>query len=284
MDAGGHRGAGRAAYGLVLEGIPAADHLLNPGLRGWPTATIERRQAAVEELEYEQVHPDRARMRLQGGGVAQVDRAAMRTVLTLPKAVRDEEILHPFLATSAAVFSRWLGRDAFHAGALVIDGGAWGVVGDKGAGKSSLMAWAAVNDVAVMTDDLLVVEDQHVLAGPACIDLRPDTAVHLGVGEDLGVVGVRQRMRFVLKTPRPARLPLRGWIYPTWGEANELRPIRPAARIPRLMEHLALRIPPTDPARTLDLAALPAVEFHRPRSWEAMDDAGWRLLAELAQL
>ena len=137
--------------------------------------------------------------------------------------------------------SRWLGREGFHGGGIVVDGGVWAVLGDKTAGKSTTLAWLARAGVGVVSDDVLIVDGETVLAGPRSIDLREEAAERLGTGELIGRVGARDRWRVTL-APIAAELPLRGWITLEWGEAVAVEPIRGAERLRALLP--APRRPP----------------------------------------
>lgn len=258
-------------YGLRLEGLAGAGRLLSPAHPDWPTLTIE---AQVDEatIDREELDDERAQFRLQGGGKVCVRRHPFTATFTFPRMPADEEIVHPYMSTSAATCNRWLGRDVFHAGAFSTGNGSWAILGDKGFGKSSSLGALHARGATVASDDLLVVEDGQVLAGPRCIDLRPDAAKRLGIGEDVGVVGARERFR-VLIPPAPLRSPLKGWIFAAWGETVELVPYPPGERIPRLLANLALRRSPPRPERFLQYAALPCYELRRPQDWSSMTDA-----------
>ncbi|MGH3922854.1 MAG: hypothetical protein ACRDTT_08310 [Pseudonocardiaceae bacterium] len=220
---------------------------------------------------------DGARYRLQSGGSVTVDRAAQTAVFCFTEPPGDEEMVHPFLCSAAATMNRWLGRETFHAGAFVAEGGAWAVLGQKGSGKSSTLGWLATHGFPVLSDDLLVVDDGDARVGPSCVDLRPDAAARLGVGENLGVVGTRERWRVVLPKA-PDRVPLRGWVFPAWGDDLALVPVPVAERLPRLLESLTLRVPPLRPARFLELAALPCWTLYRPQRWNSLGPGVDRLL------
>lgn len=272
----GVRGPG--AYGLALPDLTGAARLLPAAEADWPVLTVRRRSGAAP-VAVPGVAETHATLRLQGGGRVRVDRVGLTATFTHP-VVDDEALVHPYLAGAAAVVSRWLNRDAFHAGGFVVASGAWAILGDKEHGKSTMLAWLTQQGVPLLTDDLLVVDDGRALAGPRCVDLRGEAARQLGIGEDAGVLGARQRFR-VVTPPTAASVPLRGWILPTWGEDLRAVPVPPARRLPTLLHHLALRVPPTNPSRLLDYAALPFVELRRPRRWDLLH-AATELLLETA--
>jgi hypothetical protein len=157
------------------------------------------------------------------------------------------------------------------------------VLGDKGAGKSSTLAWLAGAGHDVLTDDILLVEGGTAYAGPRCIDLREEPAERLGLGEDLGVVGARRRFRHLLP-PCPPTAPLRGWILPRWGDDLGIRAVPAAARVPLVVGGLALRVAPVDAAAFLDLATLPVLELHRPQRWDSLEPAADLLVRRLGEL
>lgn len=275
----------RGAYGVAMAGVDGARRLLGPADSCGPVLVAERKTGSDFSLETEVIADGYARCRLSCGGWVEVssDRGDPPTVTALlhqREVWDDEAIVHPFLASSVAVLSRWLGRATFHAGAFVAEGGALAILGEKGRGKSSTLGWLAAQGIPVLADDLVVVTDGQVLAGPRCIDLRPDAAAVLGVGEDIGMVGARQRWRMVLPDG-PASAPLAGWVFPEWADEVGIVPIPARERVPRLFEHLALRLPPLDPVEYLDLARLPAWELRRPHGWQHLGTAVARLMDEV---
>jgi hypothetical protein len=183
-------------------------------------------------------------------------------------------IIHPYLGLIAAVAAYWRGWDYLHAGAVVIDGAAWGVLGERGAGKTSTLAFLSRRaGVEILCDDVLVLDTEvRAYAGPRCTDLREDAAAHLGEGEPLGVVGARERWRVPLGPVEP-RLPLSGWIDLRWGSDVGLE--RPGAgeRFTALARNLALRLVPPDPAGLLALADTPFIAFTRPCGLDRLESA-----------
>jgi hypothetical protein len=175
-----------------------------------------------------------------------------------------------------------LGRDTFHAGAVIIGGRAWAILGDREAGKSSALAWFQTHGITVMTDDVLAIAGDIALAGPRCIDLRPEASAHFDLGRDLGVIGLRERRRIDLG-PCPAEVPLGGWVYLDWASDYGLHPVDGGTALRRLLGSLGVNVAP-DPVKLLDLTALPARRFCRPRSWASLDNSMQRLTEELALL
>ena len=269
-------------YGLRLDGVSRAARLLGPAHHDWPCLRIER-TLSRRELTHQFVDDDAAEFRLQGdAGTVRLERSTLTAQFSLDSPIDDEAVVHPFLALSAAIASRWLGRDAFHAGAFMVNDGAWAILGKKGVGKSSTLGYLGANGTTIVTDDVLVLDDGHALGGPSCVDLRPDAATFLGAGENLGVVGARERRRLVLPTP-PDRVRLRGWVFPTWSEAIELVPIPLTRRVPLLAANLALKQTPTNAARFLDYATLPCWEFRRPQRFDSLDKSVGVLIDRLSR-
>ena len=119
------------------------------------------------EAPEEEVGEQRARLRLRSGGEIAIDRAERRVLYRVPHPVRPDELVHPYLAPAAAVIARWMGRESMHAGAFAAGGQALGVVGTREAGKSSTLAWLARAGVDVLCDDMLIVDGDAPVAGPA---------------------------------------------------------------------------------------------------------------------
>ena len=266
----GHVGA----YGLALPDIaPETARLLGPAPADWPEWRLEHRPTGHEDWELEKLWPDRARLRLSGGGWTEIDGSRQVAALHTPNPPA-HAIAHPYLGLIAAVAAYWRGWNYFHAGAVVVDGTVWGVLGDRGSGKTSTLGFLARREgVEILCDDVLVLDkDAQAYAGPRCTDLREDAAAHLGVGEPLGVVGARERWRAPLGPVEP-RLPLNGWIDLHWGPTAGLE--RPGAgeRFTALARGLALRLVPPDPAGLLALTDAPFLAFTRPRGLERLDGA-----------
>jgi hypothetical protein len=266
------------AYWLCVRGVDDAGALLGPAEPDWPVYELIT-QVGDPDARVQWVRDDDARVRLAAGGQVDIDRLRGVATFTMPVSPTAAELVHPYLASVAAVAARWRGHESFHAGAVEAGGGAWVVLGGKGAGKSSLLAMLAAAGHPVLSDDVAIV-DSHVAvaAGPRLIDLRDDAAAALGVGTPMGKVGLRERWRIGLD-PVPSRLPLRGFVEVAWGEEAQIEPVPVATRVARLVDQRVIhRLPPRDPAFLLELAQLPMLQFRRPRDWDAMAAASERLV------
>ena len=173
------------AYGFRLLGLDGARSLLVPAPAAWPPLEVAV-AADAPGPPCDRVGPDRAELKLLTGGWVGIDRSPGRAVYHLPRHVDHGSLVHPYLAPVALIAARWLGRESFHAGAFVVDGGVWALLGDKEAGKSTTLAWLAAHGRRVVCDDALVLDGSTALAGPRSIDLRAESAQRLGIGEPLG--------------------------------------------------------------------------------------------------
>jgi hypothetical protein len=258
------------AYGLRLENVERARPLLVSAQSSWPRLTI-RRRVGTGKAEGEWLNERAALLKLQKGEIA-LDREHGTATFVLPHRVGTAELVHPLLAPAAAVMAYWLDRESFHASGFVASDGIWGVVGDRGSGKSTTVARLALDGVGIACDDLLVVEGLSALAGPRSVDLRREAAERLGTGEPLGVVGARERWRLRVGAV-PSSLPLKGWIFLEWGDRVEALQVAPHERLMRLHANRGVNLPPRSPAVLLELAALPSWELRRPRVWESLPSA-----------
>ena len=109
---------------------------------------------------------DGACLLLLDGGYVAVRRATGTAVVHTRRPVPAEDVVHPYLAGPAGIFAHWEGWMAFHAGAVVHGGGAWALLGDKGAGKTTTLAHLDDRGVPVLTDDLLVTDGVVAHPGP----------------------------------------------------------------------------------------------------------------------
>lgn len=290
-EPGPHRAAepgADGAYGLRLPDL-AASGLLNAGHAGAPLVRVDQRPGDGEEpTGMVRLAPGYARFEIEPG-VAEVTRGGASdgrygTIeFATERPVDAAHLVHPFLARPVAMLSRWMGRHTFHGGAFLVGDGAWIVVGDREAGKSTLLATVAARGHPVMCDDVTVVEDGRVLAGPRTVDLRPDGGERISGAADLGVVGLRQRARLVLG-PVPAAAPVAGWVVPDWSESIGVEEMRLREHPVVVTRSMTLLLDPVRPEALLDLAARPMVRFARPRDWSAADEAVGALVEALSRL
>lgn len=268
-------------YGFRISGVDGARSLLVDAPETWPALDIRLVAAGTDGVpERDEVGADRAALPLHGTGWMEIERAGPRITYHLPGDLRAEELVHPYLAPGAAVLARWTGRESFHAGAILGSGGAWAVLGDRESGKSSTLGRLALDGHGVLADDLVVLDGARALAGPRCIDLRPDAAAHLGAGEPLGVVGSRERWRLRLGAV-PAAVPLCGWIVLEWADEVAVEPVRGSDRLMALIPHRSVRLEPPDAGALVELASLPVLAFRRPRRWDALPEAVELLVAAI---
>jgi hypothetical protein len=180
--------APRGAYGFRLGGVPGARSLLVETPPHWPRLELDVRVEGGAPPLAERVDERTAVLRPRSGGWVNIDRASGKATFSLPERPSDGALVHPHLASVAIVAAHWLGHETFHAGAFVAGGRVWGVLGERKAGKSSLLASLSLAGVPVVADDILVVDGTTTFAGPRSIDLRPDAAQRLGLGEEMGVM------------------------------------------------------------------------------------------------
>lgn len=268
------------AYGLRLENVERARPLLAPAPESWPRLRV-RRRLGEGEGKHDWMTEAAASLKLQNGGEISVDRARGQATFVLPRRVGTAEIVHPLLAPVAAVMAYWLERQSFHAGGFVADGKVWGIVGERGSGKSTTVARLALDGVPIVCDDMLILDGRTAHVGPRSVDLRREAARRLGVGEYIGVVGARERWRLPV-AQLPGELTLGGWIFLAWGDRLEARSVSGPNRLVRLAANRGTRLPERSPDALLELASLPAWELTRPRRWRSLAEAVACLLDTVA--
>jgi hypothetical protein len=267
-----------AAYGFRIDGLEVPGALALSGAADWPVVRVDTGPPSpgAEPLG---VQEDTARLAMPQG-VIEVDRRSRSAVVATSEQLDSDALVHPYLWPIGAVMARWQGRETFHAGAVVVGGGAWGVLGDSGDGKSTLLAWLAVHaGQTVLTDDLLVVDEDHGHGGPRCVDLVPEAARRLGV--EGRPVRATERQRLTLPAAE-GRVPLVGWIFLEWDAKPAVEKVPHAERLSRLSRYRRAPELGADGSDWLGLIAKPMVVVRRPRRWASMDEAGQRLLDELA--
>src|SRR4051812_2509642 len=217
----GQAPSGVGAYGFEIEGLHDGDRLLGPAEPGWPRLQVVRDEAGGDPPA--DVAPgtvtmddESAAIWLTGTDRILIDRASFTVRFATGVRLEDEVIAHPYIALPASIASRWLGRQILHAAAFLHAGKAWALLGEKEAGKSSLVGWLHHRGYEILTDDILVVEGAAAFSGPRCVDLRPESAAVLG-GEDVGMLGNRVRWR-LRPGAVPSSTPLAGLVHLKWGE------------------------------------------------------------------
>jgi hypothetical protein len=231
---------------------------------------VVERRVGRSDTRVDSMDDSSARLSLRNGGEIVLVREPLSAVFTVPFELSDAELVHPYLAPAAAAAGWWLGRESFHGGGVVVDGVAYGVLGGREAGKSSLLAWLAKHGAAVLSDDVVVVDAGcDAFAGPRTVDLRGSAAAALGAGDYLGPVGGRERWRLEL-APFAGTAPLGGWIFLEWGPEPVMRRLGVQERLPRLLANRAVHLPARDGGLLLRLAALPAWELARPINWRSL--------------
>ena len=88
---------------------------------------------------------------MESGRAERIERATATTTLYGAPPLPRHSFAHPILGTTAAAHAEWSGRLCFHAGCF-LDGRerAWGVLGEREAGKSSALAWLAARGVPIL--------------------------------------------------------------------------------------------------------------------------------------
>lgn len=245
-----------AAYGIRLTGLGSEGWLGVTGAGHWPQLSCRR--AGIHDAP--PVRLDVEALELQVCG-------------DLPHS----DLVHPLLGRIATHLALARGVEVMHAGAVVGRAGAWGVLGCKGAGKSTLLAGLAQAGVPVVTDDVLMFKERRALAGPRCIDLRPDLN-RFGLGVAVRPEDPRNRISL---PPIAAEHSLAGLVHLEWSEGEAcIERLHAREALRRLLRVQGEKGYPRSPGVLLDLAALPAVCLRRPRSLSGLS-ASVGLMARL---
>ena len=273
---GGRRIVG--AYGLRIEGLAEAAGLMQPvAADATPLAITSRICAGGADHERpSEVSWEHADVRLLHGGRLRMRRGLPEVEFALPAPLATHELLHPYLAPAAALAQLWDGNEALHAGGFVVGNRAIVLLGDKERGKSTTLAWIAARyRLAVLADDLCIVADGAVLAGPRCLDVRSHPEIDVGGGKP-----VRDDRNRVTLGPAPAAVPIAGIVHLDWADQPRLVPVPIEKRFGSLFEHRMFNVHlNVDPVGFLGLAAVPMLTLARPTGAAGLA-AGVELLLE----
>jgi hypothetical protein len=261
-------------YGFAIHGLPDARAVLNAAPDAWPEWTVRTRRASREEVvalrgRNENLDHEFARLYLTDS-VALLDRRRSSVDIVTCGTHTDATVVHPLLASTAAIVAWWSDDLAFHAGAYAADDGrAWIVVGERERGKSTTLASLAAAGVPVLADDVTVVRGGRAMAGPRCIDLRADAGATVSKAVELGRIGDRERWRLSISDVN-AEYPVAGLIELQWGDEVALRRKSPGLGLRTVIRGLSLSIAPRESPRVLELAELPVYDMVRPKTRDSL--------------
>lgn len=250
-----------------MNGLPGAAELLTSVADQAPALTILRCPA----VEWSRHGTAPIVDELVGGARAALFVDSGLALLDLAGEIPDGEVLHPWLAPTVCRYSIQLGRIVLHGGVVATGERAVAVLGDREAGKSTLVAYAASHgdELSVLSDDLVVVEGHTVFAGPRCIDLRPSAA---GLWRSFRSVpsrdGSRRRV-FLPGCAESARLV--GLVVLQWGQELALTRLTPSAGLAAVLPHLSAGQSRPAFERVLSLADLPVWRLQRPKDPALLD-------------
>jgi hypothetical protein len=165
--------------------------------------------------------------------------------------------VHPALARSILQLATPIPRVILHGGAVVVGDSAWVVFGRRHAGKSTLLHAAHHRGLSVLSDDISVIADGYVLAGPRCLDLRAPT---------LGSLPVRAGERHRVTLPPVGwRSPLAGIAHLAWSDRPDPRitELPPADRVTAFLAESRHHQEAGEATAVLDLAVLPGYVLSR---------------------
>lgn len=114
-----------------------------------------------------------------------------------------DDLLYALMHKCAISAAKSSGYALLHGSAISIDGRTLVVLGDRGAGKSTLCAYAHSQGDNIVADDLVLTDGAKVFAGPRLLALKPDDG--------------RAEPMYRLARPVNATSPLAGLMLLAWG-------------------------------------------------------------------
>lgn len=276
-------GLARGMYGVKISGLENCG-CFAPVPQDWPEwRVVVELVEAPDDQRPESAGPDRCLLRFGDGSTAEANRVdpGANIHLRLTRDVAPCHVAHPYLAAVGMFSAYWGDRLPLHAGAVGIDGKAWLILATKAGGKSTTLALLERAGHPVLADDLSVIDpEMNVHRGPRFVDLRREAAETLGIGTNLGVLGVRERWRHPVGDA-PLTLPLGGIVATAWGDPG-LEPVAGSARLELIAGSMALRVPGSWNELVMDVAlSVPLFVWRRPENL-AMADAGIAQLVDRA--
>jgi hypothetical protein len=267
------------AYGIAFSGVDAAARWLAPVSS---TAADLSIAVAISSDPCPDVRPedDHVTIEFTEGGWATISRVPLAAKLVVPRRLETPDLVHPYLTAVCAQVAQWQDREVLH-GAVVANGDrAVAVVGEREAGKTSLMAGCLADSrLAVMSDDLVVIAGERVFCGPRSLDMRPGAGSAL---EHLVTQPVRGSTRGRVTLPAaPADAHLAGVVVLQWGPLGLTR-LEPSERLAQILPHVPVRLVSSAIERVLATAARPVWLLSRPKEWAALPASVELLMQALA--
>lgn len=258
-------------YGFQLSGVSLDRALIDPVPTDWPLLVVDQRPESADDLPPIGIGDGRAVTRLLGGGYLRIERAEQRATIMRSPELTADALVHPFLAPIAAICAMWNGWLPFHAGGFVDGDGTWLVLGDRGSGKSTLMASLRSAGVAVVSDDLVIVNGARVYAGPRTLDLREDAAGRHEAARWIADAGGRDRWRLDLPAIEPELPPVAGAFFIDWSDDLGFESVATGDKVQRFADSLTVAHS-IDVPQLMALATLPMWEMRRPHAWERLEE------------
>ena len=257
------------AYGLAPTGL-TDPQWWNEAPDCWPSWGFEWSPLGAHRQDMVANSDRRLTFSHEPEGLATVDREARRTTLHLARPLSEAGLVHPYMSTTVVAWAHWQGWHVVHAGAFVVGGQVWALVGERESGKSTAVAWCASRELAVFADDMLVLRDDTALAGPRSVDLRHSAAEHFGIGHHIRNLGNRERWRHCVG-PVPAEAPFGGFVALEWSDSVSVAPAGASERLRYLAQETSLV--GSRNGAWIDLLSHPMLILRRPRSWGHTDRA-----------
>lgn len=261
-------GPSYGAYGLRVVGI--TDSALLPVPFSWPPLTIQHEKGATDGFRLD-VGQREAHLANPEDGTLDLYRDGMIAKYRSPAERPSADVVHPFLVPAAAISSAWLGREPLHAGAVVLDGSAVLLFGDRESGKSSTLAWLSLcRGLDVLADDLSVLDDGEVYAGPRGIDLRPASVAYLSAS---GFPVVRRGERHRVTLAHGAlSAPVRAVVALEWSDSPGIELVPARQRLSLIAAQRMVAVLEASPSELLELATRPCYRLRRPRQLDSLPE------------
>ena len=259
----------QGVYGLCLEGL-STPLLVSPVPESWPRVRLAQDTETLP-AEHSTFADDSIDLSFEDGWGVSLRREASTITFQVRRIFSDDDLVHPLLAPAAMHFAAWLGHAAFHGGAFVVAGRAFGVLAGRSGGKSTTLARLADEEIPILVDDVLIIDDGAALAGPRCIDLRPEAVD----GRPLESVRGDERRRLRLPPIAPS-FPLGGVFVLRWDDEVSLELLPPSERLIALARHCRPEVGRS--SALLELSRFPVWVMKRPRDPACLDDVCDRLL------
>ncbi|MBI4993959.1 hypothetical protein HZC33_03360 [Candidatus Wolfebacteria bacterium] len=190
------------AYGFKFPDLDFLNAMKAVNVDDWPSVNIEF--VDKKFLNHSNL------INLEVGLLNIEDINQLKLKIYLEKQISIKEFIHPHIQFALPSLAQINQDFLFHSGAVIINGKLFGILGDRGAGKSSLLFEMFKNfNLEIFTDDVMLIRKNMVCIGPRLIGLR-QSASEKFLKKQISLIEIPPMLY--------SEIPIAGWFIIGWSD------------------------------------------------------------------